>query len=133
MGTLEENTAEVARVAELYRDGAAGTQAATDEDTREALADATHTAVQNEDDGTTLNTENATVAGVVVPVYTDGNVVDIAEPLIHDNLVRQALDGDALFTSGGMVSPSDYIDGMSSYLDMAWVVEASKQTGEKLF
>jgi len=129
---LDRNTAEVARAADLYLNGAEGMEVQDDQDAREALDDTPHTAVQNDDDGTTLNS----VEGLNgAPVYDGGNVVDDEEPLEMDDLVRDALDAGDVFNTGGPISPDDYIDenSVSPYLDMMWLVEASKKTGEKFF
>ena len=135
--SLEENTAEVERATAKYmeNDDLVGTDVQDDLDARVAAANETHTAVQNEDDGTTLNTEDATVAGGVQPVYTGGNVVDDENPLVMDELVRDALDADEIFATAGQIPPTDFedVNSLSPYLDMMWLVEASKKTGEKLF
>lgn len=130
---LERNTAEVARAEEQYLEGADGMPVQDDLDARIALMEDDFEAVQNSDDGTTLNTENATVAGGVQPVYTGGNVVDDENPLVMDELVRDALDAGDIFHTGGQIPPTDFEDvsNLSPYLDPLWLVEAAKKTGVK--
>ena len=132
---LARNTAEVARAEEQYLEGADGLPVQDDLDARIAAANATHEEVTNAELATSLNTENATVAGGVQPVYTGGNVVADVNPLVMDELVRDALDADEIFHTGGQIPPTSFEDASSlaPYLDPMWLVESSKKTGEKHF
>lgn len=134
MTVQETNDAELERASDLYLDGASGDVEA-DQDDRETMANATHTEVENDELATDLNSTTGTVAGLSFPVYTGGNVVKIDEPLEMDTLVRDALDSDALFSTAGEVPPTDYVDSgdLGSGVDPAFLMEASKQTGEKFF
>jgi hypothetical protein len=142
---LAANTAEVSEAHDIYMTGATGTDVQDDLDDRVDMANATHTEVQNSDDGTTLN---QTLNWQGVPVYTGGNVVNVAddaavypddstdvEDLEQEVQVRAALDGDSLFTTGGQIPPTDYVTSadLSPYVDGLFLAEASKQTGEKFF
>lgn len=132
---LEANTAEVARQDTQYKSGADGLQAGTDEDAREALAGQSHTVVHNADDGTTLNTETTTIGGLSMEHYTGLNYMADEQPLVMDDLVSDYFASGDIFSVGGQIPPTTFEDAssLSPYLDMMWLVEASKKTGEKFF
>jgi hypothetical protein len=116
-----------------------------DHDARVAKANATHTVKQNSE----LTTVNQ-VAGVNgTPVYTGGNIVNVAtnragidafpedtqavEDLEHEVLVKNALNADAIFTTGGPMGDYTGVGSLSDGVDGLWLAEASKQTGSKFF
>jgi len=125
-------TSQVAHADELYMAGAYGSSAYTDNQARVTTANATHTAKTNSQFDTlnTVTTTNA--AGLVFKTYSGANVITDATPTNMGSRVRTALDADALHDSGGPIPPSAYTS-TSPYVDGAWLAEASKQTGEKLF
>lgn len=132
---LTANTAEVARAHEQYLEGAEGMPVQDDQEAREAMAQEAHTPVDNEDLATELNTVDATVGGVTMPVYSGGNIVNDVTPMEMDTLVRDAFDVGEIFETGGQIPPTDYEDAasLSPYVDPAFLMEASKKTGEKYF
>ena len=134
---LDRNTAEVARAHEQYLEGAVGLPVQDDQEAREALAQEAHDDVDNAELATLLNTTDATVGGVTVPVYTGGNIVneESPHPTITDGLVRDAFDAGELFVTGGQIPPTDFedVNSLSPYVDPAFLMEASKKTGEKFF
>jgi hypothetical protein len=100
-------------------EGADGTPVQDDLDERVAAANATHTDMTNDD------------FGDLTAPYEGGMVVLSENPLYHDDEVLAALAGDDLFETGGFTG-SDYTVN-SPYVDMLWLAQASKATGEKLF
>lgn len=132
---LQRHTAEVARAEEQYLENETleGTDLQEEVDARIAEANATHTAVDNDELATELNTTNATVGGGVFPVYSGGNVVNDENPLVMDELVRDAGDGDDIFHTGGQIPPTSFedVNSLSPYLDPMFLVEWAKKTAEK--
>src|SRR5687767_832396 len=124
MGTLEENTANVARAHEQYMEGATGLPVQDDHDARVALSQEAKTVVLNPDLATDLNATLVDIHGVEVPVYSGGNRINVAanragvdefpetswevEDLEHEALVAKALDDGDLFVTGGQIPPTSY-------------------------
>lgn len=167
MLTAAEARQQVSEAHAKYMTGAyvpgAASGAYVDHLARVATANATHTAVTNAQLATNLNKVGAYDASgnLVGWVYAGGNVVTVAanragvdlspedaqntEDLEFEVLVEDALAGDALHTTGGMIPHvSSYYNAagteapywtsnLSPYIDPMWLAEASKQTGEKLF
>jgi hypothetical protein len=145
---LVRNTKHVARAHTKYRTGATGMPVQADQTAREALDSAPHTVVQNADMGANLHKANNPYG---VPSYTGGNIVNVAanragvdlfpedtsgvEDLEHEVLVAAAVQAGNLFSRGGQIPPTNYVDtnSASPYADPMWLAEASKQTGEKHF
>lgn len=132
---LEANTAEVERAEEQYMTGATGMPVQDDLDARVAEAEASHDPVDNDELATLLNTTDATVGGQTIPVYTGGNIVNDENPVVMDDLLRDAFDAGDIFHTGGQIPPTDFEDvtSLSPYLDPMWLVESAKKTGEKPF
>lgn len=130
------NEAELTRASELYRDGATGMPVQDDQDAREAMAEETHTEVENDELATELNHTDAVLGnGGVVPVYSGGNIVKDEDPLEMDTLVRDAFDAGDIFETAGQVPPESYEDenSLAVGVDPMFLAEASKKTGEKFF
>jgi hypothetical protein len=116
-----------------------------DHDDRVAKANTPHTVKQNHE----LTTVNKVAGRGGAPVYTGGNVVNVApnragiddfpedeqavEDLEHEVLVKKALDGEAIFTTGGPIGDYAGEASLSDGVDGLWLAEASKQTGSKFF
>jgi hypothetical protein len=131
-----------------YRDGATGLPVQADQDAREALVSAPHTAKTNAQLGTGLNHKTVNFPAVHADVYTGGNIVTVAanragvdmmpedtqntEDLEQEVLVGAAVQNGTLFSKGGFLG-SQYAGVAGAYMDPAFLVEASKQTGEKFF
>ncbi len=116
-----------------------------DHDARVTKANATHTVKQNSE----LTTVNSVVGAGGAKVYTGGNIVNVAtnragidafpedtqavEDLEHEVLVKNALNSDTIFTTGGPMGDYTGVASLSDGVDGLWLAEASKQTGEKLY
>jgi hypothetical protein len=131
-GTLTEAEvlAQLKHQHDQYRTGATGLPVQDDQDDREDLANATHTAKANEDFDE-LNSVQVEFPGVSAKVYANGNVVTPVLATWMEAQARTALDGDDIFDTGGPYT-SNYVP-LSPYFDPLWVIESSKLTGEKHF
>ncbi len=116
---MTDALAQAAQADEQYMEGADGMPVQDDLDERVVTANATHDQIDNSDFAT------------MDSAYVDGLVVVPENPLYHDDEVLAALQADALFDTGGFTG-SDYTDN-SPYVDMLWLAQASKMTGEKSF
>lgn len=133
MGTLTEAEV-VAQLAAQHAKMMSGLPTAiqSDQDARVAEANATHTAVTNEEFDTLNSVTLAPERGVVTgEVYSGGNVVTPVNATYMEAQVRAALDADELFTHGGPYT-SDY-SVASPYVDALTLIEGSLLTGEKFF
>jgi len=132
----ERNEAELARASELYLHGAEGLPVQDDQDARVDMSEESHDEVDNDELATELNSTTAHLSnGGTAPVYTGGNIVNDVRPLEMDTLVRDAFDAGDIFDTAGQVPPESYIDenSLAEGVDPAFLVEASKKTGEKYF
>jgi len=113
-----------------YLSGATGTPVQDDQDARVATANASHTEKANADFDE-LNSDEVAFANVTAKVYSGGNVVAPVSPTWMEQQVRDALDNDELFATGGPYT-SNYVP-LSPYLDPLFLIEAQKLTGENMF
>lgn len=131
-GTLTESEVldQLKHQHDTYLSGATGTGVQDDQDARVSTANASHTAKANADFDE-LNATTVSHSRVDAKVYSGANVVTPVSATWMEQQVRTALDGDALFAKGGPYT-SNYVP-LSPYLDPLFLIEAAKQTGEKLF
>ncbi len=117
-----------------YLTGATGLPVQDDQTARLALDDGAHTTVANSALATSLNTTSKTNAsnGMVVKTYSGGNQVTAVSPTYAETKVKTALDAHNIFTKGNFL-PDDVYSTEKSYHDPAYLMEASKLTGEKFF
>lgn len=115
-----------------YMHGAEGLDVQDDLDDRVDLGTDTKTEVDRDALGT-VNHVTVNFRGVHAKVYTSGNVVEPPQvPTPMDETVRDNLDGGYIFDVGGTITDSWHDDSDNNdNLDMLWLVESSKQTGEK--
>lgn len=130
------NEAHLDRADTTYLEGADGLDVQDDQEAREALDDSAHDEVENDELGTSLNTDDATVGGATIPVYSGGNIVDSDD---YDDFKRGVFDavqaGDS-FALSGQVPPESATakdDFNTEHVDPLVLIEASKLTGEKFF
>lgn len=138
--TLAEARAQLVANHTKWTTGAEGMPVQDDLDARVAEANATHTQVTNsqlDPSHVNVNTGPVGFGGVAgLKSYAGGNIVALPAEAVGDTddlqyMVRTALDADLIHDKGSDVdSPvTDYTPA----IDGTWLIEASKQTGEKLF